>query len=190
MPNYHSKQEDQDCRRAIEVARQGENLHWELSGLLEKIQRQELWRSVGSQSFKQFVQEHLRLAESTSRQLLKVRRMCDEHSIPPEKLAECGWSKMAEIAKHVTSANKDVLMQEVAELSLTQLREKYRAPVRSEKTTEKKNSQVVLSEEVNQALRHAARFTRCDDLQTNLEFVAKQFQLLMPRSPEIQFSRN
>lgn len=190
MSSVEKNEGIQDCQRAIEVARQGESLNWELSELLDKIQREELWRAVNATSFKNFVQEHLRVADSTARQLLKVRRVCDKHSIPPEKIQECGWSKLAEVAKKLTDENKDELLSEVCQLSLAELREKYRTPSTNANSPSKKSKKIVFTEEICEALRHAARFTRSDELQTNLEYVAQQFQVLMPHTPEIEYSRN
>lgn len=185
MGTHRSNEGSQVCERAVALARQGEALHWDLSELLTKIQDDELWRVVGARSFKQFLQEHARIAESTARQLIKVRRMCETHNIPREKMEESGWSKLAEVAKNITPENKDQLLTDVAELSLAELRAKHRDPASDGKKPPKKEKETIIwTEEIEEAIRHASRFTRSIDRQTNLEYIAQQFKVLAPVSPE------
>jgi hypothetical protein len=181
------------CQMAIRIARQGDLLNWELAELLSAIKAGEEWRDFGSKSFKQFLKDHVRIKESTARQIMKVRSLCDRHSIPREKMNELGWAKLAEISGAINEENKDAVLQDVQELTQAELRSKYRAKEEDAKSDAKTPQQSIQwTEEIEQALRHASRFTRSNDLQANLEFIAKSFTTMMPTAPEhdIRFSMN
>lgn len=181
------------CQRAINIARQGDLLNWELAELLSAIKSGEEWRGCGAKSFKQFLKDHVRIKETTARQIMKVRCLCDQHSIPREKMNELGWAKLAEISGAITNENKDDVLQDVHELTQAELRNKYRTKKDDAKLDAKSSRQLVKwTEEIEQALRHASRYTRSNELQANLEFIAKSFTTMMPTAPDrdIRFSMN
>ena len=184
---------DPTCQKAISIARYGESLYWDLAELLASIQSGELWRKVGATSFKQFIQDFVRMPESTSRQLIKVHQMCNEQSISRDRVEKLGWSKLAEIAKSVTPENKESLLADVEQLSLAKLRDKHRTKKGAGETKKSKaEHSIVWSQEIEEAIRQASRFTRSNELQVNLEFIASKFKSLMPLAPDrdIQFSNN
>lgn len=181
------------CQIAINIARQGDLLNWELAELLSAIKSGEEWRNFGATSFKQFLKDHVRIKETTARQIMKVRCLCDQHSIQKEKMNELGWAKLAEVSGVMTKENKDEVLQDVQQLTQAELRNKYRGKKDDAKPNAKKSQQTIKwTEEIEQALRHASRFTRSNELQANLEFIAKSFTNMMPTTPEHEnrFSMN
>ena len=125
---------------------------------------------------------------------MKVRCLCDQHSIQKEKMNELGWAKLAEVSGVMTKENKDEVLHDVQQLTQAELRNKYRAKKDDAKPKAKISQQTTIkwTEEIEQALRHASRFTRSNELQANLEFIAKSFTSMMPTTPEheIRFSMN
>lgn len=124
---------------------------------------------------------------------MKVRCLCDQHSIQKEKMNELGWAKLAEVSGVMTKENKDEVLQDVQQLTQAELRNKYRGKKDDAKPNAKKSQQTIKwTEEIEQALRHASRFTRSNELQANLEFIAKSFTNMMPTTPEHEnrFSMN
>ena len=180
----------QICQRAIDLASNETQTAWELAELLDRVQKDELWRSVKANSFKHFVQEFLKMSDSRSRQLLKTRRLCDKHNIPKEQMLQCGWSKLAEVEKVLTETNKDAVLADVSQLSLADLREKYRGTEARAGLPKEKPQAIVLTAEIQAALNQAAWFTGSEDLQTNLEFMAKKFREHVPQKPQPHFSMN
>lgn len=181
------------CEQAIALARQSENLSWDLAVLLSNIKERELWRCTGAHSYNDFLQQHVRLKPTTARQMTKVQRMCCEQGVSKEQMEELGWAKLAEVADTITPENKEAVLKDVSELSLSELRKKQRETKALAKGEQKKPTKptIVFTEEIQEALRHAARFTKSDDTQTNLEFIAKNFKLLMPHAPPApRFSLN
>ncbi len=75
--------------------------------------------------------------------------------------------------------------------SLADLRIKY-CPATGKDASAKVTSKVVWSEEIEEAVRHAARFRSSNELQTNFEFIAKNFKTLIPLAsvPDLRFSLN
>jgi hypothetical protein len=187
IPSDHGLQ---ICQRAIGLANNDTQTAWELSELLDQVQKDELWRSVKATSFKHFVQEFLKLSDSRSRQLVKTRRLCDKLKIPKEQMLLCGWSKLAEVEKVMTEENKEAVLADVSQLSLADLREKYRAPKAQAELQKEKPQAIVLTAEIQAALNQAARFTGSPDLQTNLEFVARKFGEQLSLMPEFHFKVN
>lgn len=180
------------CEQAIALARQSETLSWDLAELLSTIKEQELWRSTGSESYNDFLEQHVRLKPTTARQMTKVQRMCREQGVSKEQMEELGWAKLAEVADTITPENKEAVLKEVSELSLAELRRKQREAKALASGEQKKPGKptIIFTEEIQEALRRAARFTKSDDTQVNLEFIAKSFKQIMPHSPVTRFSLN
>lgn len=178
------------CQRAIVLANNETQTAWELAELLDRVQKDELWRSVKANSFKHFVQEFLKLSDSRSRQLLKTRRLCDKHNIPKEEMLKCGWSKLAEVEKVMTEENKATVLEDVNQLSLADLRAKYRVQEQQAGLRKEKPQAIKLTPEIQAALNQAARLTGSDDPQINLEFIAVKFREHVPQKPQPRFSIN
>jgi hypothetical protein len=179
----------EECTQAQNLARQCESSYSQLASLLLKIKEEELWRAVKASSFKEFVTGHLQLSDSLSRQLLKVAKLGIEQRISAEEIGNLGWSKLAEVAGIITKENKEEVLQDVSAMSQKELRAKY-GTANERKNARKCQQKIVISEEILAAIQQAARFTHQDDLQVNLDFIATQFKLLHPVTPEPRFSLN
>jgi len=123
---------------------------------------------------------------------MKARSLCDQHGIPKVKNERTRMSQIGG-AGVMSKENKDEVLRDVQRLTQFELRNMYRAKKDEAKPKAKISQQSIQwTEEIQHALRHASRFTRSNELQANLEIIAKSFTSMMPTSPanEIRFRMN
>ena len=176
----HDQQHENGIRSRIrELASQYKKAKIELAKLLIEARQNGFWRGEFS-SFRQYVEEEVGIPIRVAQELMRVYQKCSEAKISDAEMSEAGWSKLALVANHLTQENAAQQLKLAKESSYRDLKAKQAETARKTKASTKRESPIVVSYVVEQAIQLACRHTGDSEITTNLDFIAKTFIDLCP----------
>ena len=167
--------------RLFTVSRTFRESRIEIATLLDETQREEYWRDTHS-SFRDYVEQSLKISQRTAQELLKVIRACRAANIAAATIAELEWSKVAIVAGRLTPENAVQVLADVKDKSYGELKKMVRREkaAGTQKQTRHADGKITVTEVVHEALRLACAHTREIEFQANMEFMAAKFIELCP----------
>jgi hypothetical protein len=161
-------------RRLIALALQDSSMKAETARLLSEVRDRSYWAGE-FESFEAYCEQELGMSLRTAQELMKTYNKWVKAGVPEGQIEEIGWSKLALLAKHLTPTNRDKLLADAAASSHAMLKEKYRQGASRGKPRTNRQPDLTLTPSIIAAVTRAGEFTKSDDLQDNLEYVAQRF---------------
>jgi hypothetical protein len=139
------------------------------------VYEDKLWKEVTG-SFREYVEVRLKLPLRTAQEMIRVSKAAQRFGISHDRIADIGWSKLALVVNDLTDETVDDVLANAKSESYKALRASRRASKASRVAQEEYRSQtLVVSAALRKAIIRASLFTRMEDEQANLDYIAKTF---------------